>query len=339
MRNRFVLLLCTLMVCSIITSAQTTLPKTAPVLKGDADGDSGFGFTVGEVKGSVGTTAVFLPKPLFPEEARYPGAEGIVRVEIGIDEEGVVVSAAAVSGDPLLRSAAEAAAKRSKFRIPRDKSGAAIKTGGVLIYSFVIEKAGWSRIAYGLGLLDRMPIAFFSIPMTAKAFPLEWTSEHNMLDKLRGIGRKEPSAVRRIADNTPVFVRVPGAARVDKSYGKSVVIYQPLYTPSSPTPEQIAAAQELITALRERLGNDIVSLWQFNLGLELSGIFELYRNPNARGEAVRRLKQFADNIPPGIPAETAKALREMAALFDLDNTKIDTHNDILRSINLILSSK
>lgn len=339
MKIRFVFMLYALAACSIIASAQITLPKTAPVLKVDVDGDPSHGFTVGEVKGNVGAKAVFLPKPIFPVEARYPGAEGTVRVQIGIDETGVVISTMAVSGDPLLHSSAVDAAKRSKFRIPRDKTGAAVKTSGVLIYSFVIEKAGWSRIGYGLGSLDRSPVAFFSIPMAAKAFPPEWTSEHQLLDKLREIGRTEPSAARRIADNLPIFVSIPGASRVGKSYENSVVIQQRVNIPSSPAPEQIAAAQDLIIALKARLGNDNVSLWQFNLGLELSGIFEQYRNPYTRDEASRRLTQFADNIPSGIPVETTKALRDMTATFELDNTNIDTHSEILRSINIILNSK
>jgi protein TonB len=47
--------------------------------------------------------------------ARQVGASGQVAVQVVVDERGNVVSAKAVSGHPLLRQAAETAARQSKM--------------------------------------------------------------------------------------------------------------------------------------------------------------------------------------------------------------------------------
>ena len=61
-----------------------------------------------------------------------------VRVQIVIDENGNVVSAAPVSGHPLLQGAAVAAARASKFT-PTKLSGMPVKVSGVIIYNFVAQ--------------------------------------------------------------------------------------------------------------------------------------------------------------------------------------------------------
>jgi protein TonB len=63
-------------------------------------------------------------------------AEGTVSVKIVIDESGNVISAEAVSGHPLLRAAAVAAAREAQFA-PTVYNGSAVKVSGVLTYNFV----------------------------------------------------------------------------------------------------------------------------------------------------------------------------------------------------------
>ena len=60
------------------------MPVLRPAVKDDGTDD----FTVGEVKGSVKTNAVFLAKPIYLADARISGAEGAVRVRITVDKEG-----------------------------------------------------------------------------------------------------------------------------------------------------------------------------------------------------------------------------------------------------------
>ncbi|QYO66445.1 energy transducer TonB [Leptolyngbya sp. 7M] len=68
--------------------------------------------------------------------ARAVRAEGPVTVQVLIDEDGNVVSASAVSGHPLLRAAAAAAARQAKFS-PTMLSGQPVKVSGVITYNFV----------------------------------------------------------------------------------------------------------------------------------------------------------------------------------------------------------
>lgn len=56
------------------------------------------------------------PEPLYPAIARAARAHGIVRVEAKVNEAGLVASAKAVSGHPLLQQAAISAVKRRKYK-------------------------------------------------------------------------------------------------------------------------------------------------------------------------------------------------------------------------------
>lgn len=87
-------------------------------------------------KGVVNGSALSLPKPPYPAAARAVRAAGAVNVQVLIDENGNVVSANAVSGHPLLKQAAESAARGAKFK-PTLLSGQPVKVNGVIVYNFV----------------------------------------------------------------------------------------------------------------------------------------------------------------------------------------------------------
>lgn len=86
-------------------------------------------------KGVLNGTAVSLPKPPTPEEARTAGVKGRVTVKIEIGEEGEVYQAEAVSGDDLLRWAAEDAAMMARFT-PTVVNGKPVRVAGILLYEF-----------------------------------------------------------------------------------------------------------------------------------------------------------------------------------------------------------
>lgn len=86
--------------------------------------------------GVLNGKAIDLPKPQYPAAARAVRASGAINVQITVDENGNVVSASAVSGHPLLRSAAVAAARNAKFE-PTLLSGKAVKVSGVLVFNFI----------------------------------------------------------------------------------------------------------------------------------------------------------------------------------------------------------
>jgi protein TonB len=86
--------------------------------------------------GVLNGKATSLPKPPYPAAARAVRASGAVTVQVLISEEGSVISASAVSGHPLLRQAAEQAARGARFS-PTQLSGQAVKVSGIITYNFV----------------------------------------------------------------------------------------------------------------------------------------------------------------------------------------------------------
>ncbi|MDQ3748065.1 MAG: energy transducer TonB, partial [Acidobacteriota bacterium] len=85
--------------------------------------------------GIINGKATSLPKPPYPAAARAVRASGAVNVQVTIDESGNVVSVSAVSGHPLLRAAAEQAARKAGFA-PTLLSGQPVKVTGVVVYNF-----------------------------------------------------------------------------------------------------------------------------------------------------------------------------------------------------------
>ena len=86
--------------------------------------------------GVLNGKATSLPKPPYPAAARAVRASGAVNVQVTINESGSVVSASAVSGHPLLKQAAEQAARGARFA-PTLLSGQPVSVTGVIVYNFV----------------------------------------------------------------------------------------------------------------------------------------------------------------------------------------------------------
>lgn len=83
----------------------------------------------------VNGKATYLPKPIYSPAAIAMGAKGTVNVQVTIDETGKVISAKAVSGNPLLRVEAQKAAWNAKFS-PTYLSKVPVKVTGVIVYNF-----------------------------------------------------------------------------------------------------------------------------------------------------------------------------------------------------------
>ena len=86
----------------------------------------------------LASKAISLPQPPYPPMARQIRAQGSVNVQILVDEQGKVISAQAVSGHPLLTSAAKEAAMRARFT-PTLLNGQPVKVQGVITYNFVLQ--------------------------------------------------------------------------------------------------------------------------------------------------------------------------------------------------------
>jgi TonB family protein len=89
--------------------------------------------------GVLNGKAIDKPEPPYPSLAKAARASGTVTVQVTVDETGRVVSAAAVSGHPLLRAAAVEAARKARFT-PTLLSGEPVRVSGVLTYNFALEQ-------------------------------------------------------------------------------------------------------------------------------------------------------------------------------------------------------
>ena len=87
--------------------------------------------------GVLNGTALQLPSPTYPESAKRMKIQGMVTVEVVLDETGKVISANATDGPQLLRDAAVLAAKRARFS-PTKLSGMPVKVSGVINYKFAL---------------------------------------------------------------------------------------------------------------------------------------------------------------------------------------------------------
>lgn len=89
-------------------------------------------------KGVINGEALALPKPVYPPIAKQLRIQGVVSVQILIDETGEVISAKVVSGNPSLAPAARQAAFNARFS-PTRLSNEPVKVSGVITYNFVLQ--------------------------------------------------------------------------------------------------------------------------------------------------------------------------------------------------------
>jgi TonB family protein len=85
--------------------------------------------------GVLNGKALSLPKPDYPADAKAAGAEGVVVIQVLVDEQGNVTEARAVSGPRMLQEVSVNAALQAKFS-PTLLQGEPVKVTGVLVYNF-----------------------------------------------------------------------------------------------------------------------------------------------------------------------------------------------------------
>jgi TonB family protein len=89
--------------------------------------------------GAVNGRMLNKPNLPYPPLAETTRTQGVVTVQIVIDEKGKVISARAVSGHPLLRPAAEQAAYQARFS-PTLLSQQPVKASGTITFNFQLQK-------------------------------------------------------------------------------------------------------------------------------------------------------------------------------------------------------
>jgi TonB family protein len=87
--------------------------------------------------GVLNGTAISLPPPAYPDAAKRSRTQGVVSVDVVLDETGKVISATASSGPAMLRDAAVQAALKARFS-PTKLSGQPVKVAGVINYKFTL---------------------------------------------------------------------------------------------------------------------------------------------------------------------------------------------------------
>ena len=85
--------------------------------------------------GVLNGKAISLPKPDYPPDAKAAGAEGVVVIQVTIDEQGNVAEARAISGPKQLQDVSVNAALQAKFS-PTLLSGEPVRVTGVIVYNF-----------------------------------------------------------------------------------------------------------------------------------------------------------------------------------------------------------
>ena len=81
---------------------------------------------------------VSKPTPAYPAIAKAARVQGTVSVKVVVDEEGRIIAAQALSGHPLLKSAAVAAARQVVLS-PTLLDGKPVKVVGVIEYNFALQ--------------------------------------------------------------------------------------------------------------------------------------------------------------------------------------------------------
>lgn len=89
--------------------------------------------------GVLNGKSITKPQLVYPPIAKSAGVQGVVVVQILIDEKGKVISATAVSGPVLLREAAVRAAYQARFE-PTTLSNQPVKVSGTYSFNFTINR-------------------------------------------------------------------------------------------------------------------------------------------------------------------------------------------------------
>lgn len=339
LRLSILILLVTMFSVSVLP--QSSGDYVFPVLKSTSKIDGSEDLQVGEVRGNIKTTAVYLPKPAYPDKAKDLGIEGSVQVGISIDDQGNVTKSSVLSGATELKVVAEDAAARSKFRMYRDATGQAIAIDGILTYTFEIKKAGWAKIGFDLGSLQKFPVSPFTAVRISKAIDPNWTDEFLLAEKLKAIGRANPGTPAILALGKPLLVsRSVTSASLSRS-ANSQTTSTSVVLPSfrTPSPDQVSTAMNLIDGVKLRLADDKLGLWQFELGLGLQEIFHMTRAQSQMINPAKKVDDYLNHAPVSASTEMLKALGDLKKLLEKTGQRSEDGREIINTLAAIFQAK
>ena len=251
--------------------------------------------------GVLNGKAVSLPKPAYPSSARAVNAHGAVVVQILIDEEGSVVSAAAVSGHPLLKAAAADAARGARFS-PTRLQGEPVRVSGVIVYDFV-GTTTLASIGFEIAFAERNGTFFpGTVPAAVAArLPDEWADEKTVLNTLT-FEKADTKAPPPPASPAPMPARI-----VSREVTVTTVLYQtPRLTSTSMNDVRMLGA-----AIRTKLADDHVKEWHYRVGTALGNFAAEINNASKTDLNIGVLDQLAATVPPNVNPAISKALNEL----------------------------
>ncbi len=244
-----------------------------------------------------------LVRPEFPAAARAVRACGAVNVQVKIDTAGNVAEAYAVSGQPLLRSAAVSAAQKSTFA-PTLLSGQPVTVTGIIVYNFTCEMT-LLEIGFELSGVEYGGTTFRSADAAAR-LPAEWADERSRVAELDRI----ISANRRVSiPNKTVATERGNAETGDLLKNQTAIVQEaPADTPST-TPK--AAARELIARIESRLANDPESSWSFLIGVGAARLVAVIDDSEAFNAADIDFRSLIDRAPANASKSVIAAARDL----------------------------
>lgn len=310
-------------------SGQEPSPSPSPeryTVQGYSGAVNGSGPTKGAISGGVlNGKAAALPPPVYPRSAMAVRAEGAVAVQVLIDEEGKVISASAVSGNPLLRAAAVAAAKGARFS-PTKLDGRPVKVSGIIVYNFVgPEKPEQIVMGLGYDLADGEITRSLSVDAIKRSIPSGWQEEKLLLEKIAARAGKyekenpakfemedkpEPPAKpelrgEKIGVNSP-----PGDPNTGTSYtgpisttnrytivGRSDGHSTQEKGTVNISPETSADLAELQKMIIQRFAGNEMASWYFRYGQTLAALRGPISDETRFSTAIRDLRVLIANIP------------------------------------------
>lgn len=156
--------------------------------------------------GVVNSKASNLARPTYLAAARAVRASGAVNVQVTIDENGDVILASAVSGHPLLRQAAEQAARASKFS-PTLLQGQPVKVTGIIVYNFVLpENADWEFFGRLISIAENDKATSYDISRIENITKENFKQEFADIDKLKDFSNLGSGERKMVLSNLTGFV-------------------------------------------------------------------------------------------------------------------------------------
>lgn len=328
-------LACTVFAAGAISvTAQDPTPKESPTVH-TAPAQTGEGRSVPQqiVGGVLNGKALSLPKPKFPPAARAVGASGAVTVQVLIDENGDVVSATAISGHPLLRSASVEAAGGAKFS-PTQLSGRPVKVAGVITYNFVGPLVP-ARLGFVLTHADRTgTFGTYSMPASlADQMPPDWTQERDILN---GLTFEEiPVVAKKVEEAKPAVREEIRLGNPNDKDRYTIVGAAPgskasaAYASRKLDSRSASSLKSLLPLAEERSSAGPTSRWAYELGTAVGAFVAEIDDRNKTDANVAKIESLIEQAPATAIQSSVRSVRDFVELYRAENISDANKQDMI----------